>query len=62
MRQEHAIELKEFQLEYLEKIVADYDIPDIGKAVRCLIDYAIEEKDKEKEKEFFQLERCHSCD
>ena len=60
MRQEHEIELKEFQLEYLEKIVADYDIPDIGKAVRCLIDYAIEEKDKEKE--FFQLERCHSCD
>ena len=49
MRQEHAIELKEFQLEYLEKIVADYDVPDIGKAVRCLIDYAIEEKDKEKE-------------
>ena len=60
MRQEHAIELKEFQLEYLEKIVADYDVPDIGKAVRCLIDYAIEEEDKEKE--FFQLERCHSCD
>ena len=60
MRQEHAIELKEFQLEYLEKIVADYDIPDIGKAVRCLIDYAIEEKGKEKE--LFQLERCHSCD
>ena len=57
MRQEHAIELKEFQLEYLEKIVADYDIPDIGKAVRCLIDYAIEEKVKEKE--LFQLERCH---
>ena len=26
MRQEHAIELKEFQLEYLEKIVADYEI------------------------------------
>ena len=47
MRQEHTIELKEFQLEYLEKIVADYDVPDIGKAVRCLIDYAIEEKDKE---------------
>ena len=60
MRQEHAIELKEFQLEYLEKIVADYDIPDIGKAVRCLIDYAIEEKGKEKE--LFQLERCQSCD
>ena len=31
----------------------------IGKAVGRLIDYAIEEKGKEKE--FFQLERCHSC-
>ena len=60
MRQEHAIELKEFQLEYLREIVANYDIPDIGKAVRCLIDYAIEEKGKEKE--LFRLERCHSCD
>ena len=31
----------------------------IGKAVGRFIDYAIEEKGKEKE--FFQLGRCHSC-
>ena len=47
MRQELEVELKEFQLDYLKKIVERYDLADSGKAIRCLIDYAIEEEGSE---------------
>ncbi len=60
MREEHEIELKEFQKDYLARITSKYDLPDMGKAIRCLIDYAIEMEDHEVE--IFKLERCHSCD
>jgi hypothetical protein len=60
MRQEYEIELKEFQQEYLEKMVEKYDIADMGKAIRCLIDFAIEQENLEVD--IFRLERCHSCD
>ena len=43
MRQEHTLELKAFQVEYLQQMVDRYDLPEMGKAIRCLIDYAIEE-------------------
>ncbi|MAI42869.1 MAG: hypothetical protein ACJ0Q6_04560 [Candidatus Azotimanducaceae bacterium] len=59
MRQEYDVELKEFQKEYLDGISEKYDLPDMGKAIRCLIDYAIEMD--EREGEIFALERCHSC-
>ena len=60
IREEHPFELKEFQVEYLNGIVDSYGLAEFGKSVRCLIDYAYEEGDKEEE--IFQLERCHSCD
>ncbi len=60
MRQELEVELKKFQLDYLKKIVDRYDLADSGKAIRCLIDYAIEEEGSEEE--IFKFERCHSCD
>ena len=44
----------------LEQIVEKYDLPDMGKAIRCLIDYAID--DGSLEVDIFKLERCHSCD
>ena len=60
MRQEYEIELKEFQKEYLSNMAEKYDLPDMGKAIRCLIDYAID--DDSLENDIFKLERCHSCD
>ena len=60
MRQEYEIELKEFQKEYLSNMAEKYDLPDMGKAIRCLIDYAID--DDSLEVDIFKLERCHSCD
>ena len=60
MRELQEVELKEFQTEYLNNMVTKYDLPDIGKAIRCLIDFSIE-KDAQ-EAEIFKEERCHSCD
>lgn len=60
MRQEHEIELKEFQSEFLTQMVEKHDLADLGKALRCLIDYAIDSPDLEED--IFVLERCHSCD
>ena len=60
MRQEHTLELKAFQVEYLQQIVDRYDLSEMGKAIRCLIDYAIEEE--KLEETILKLERCHSCD
>ena len=47
MREEFEVELKEYQHEYLTKMVENFDLPDLGKAVRCLIDYAIDEAELE---------------
>ena len=60
MRQEHTLELKAFQVEYLQQMVDRYGLPEMGKAIRCLIDYAIEEE--KLEETIFKWERCHSCD
>ena len=60
MRKEYEVELKSFQNEYLSEVAEKYDLPDIGKAIRCLIDYAIDSPDSEEE--IFKFERCHSCD
>lgn len=60
MRQEYQVELKDFQKDYLNEIAQKYDIPDMGKVIRCLVDYAIDSPDLEEE--IFSLERCHSCD
>ena len=59
MREEFEVELKEYQHEYLTKMVENFDLPDLGKAVRCLIDYAIDEA--ELEADIFDFQRCYSC-
>ena len=58
MRQEYDVELKDFQNQYFSGVADQYDLPDIGKAIRCLSDYAIDSPDAEAE--IFKLERCHS--
>ena len=60
MRTEYEVELKDFQKEYLDGIKDKHDIPDIGKVIRCLIDFSVDRDDLETE--IFAFERCHSCD
>ncbi|MAA51522.1 MAG: hypothetical protein CMJ41_04945 [Phycisphaerae bacterium] len=53
------IELKSYQIEYLEAMAARYAIPDTGKAIRCLIDHAKSEPGQERA--IFEVVRCLGC-
>ncbi|MDP1569604.1 MAG: hypothetical protein Q8L86_06340 [Vicinamibacterales bacterium] len=44
---------------FLEEMAKAYDLPDIGKAVRCLIDWAREHP--EQHKDIFDEQRCLDC-
>lgn len=57
--QEYHVELKEPQHKYLEAVADRHNLPDASKAVRCLINYAIDHPDKERE--IFEEIRCLDC-
>ena len=54
-----SIELEAEKVEFLERMAASYGLPDIGKAVRCLINYARESPDKHDA--IFGEIRCLDC-
>ena len=56
---ECAIELRERQFNFLTEMVKKYNMSDESKAIRCLIDYAIEQKDQEQA--IFRQFRCFDC-
>jgi hypothetical protein len=53
------IELDSEMVAYLEDVAKKYDLPDIGKAVRCLVNYARENETKRDE--IFTEVRCMGC-
>jgi len=55
-----SVELQEDQLNWLADIVEKFELPDESKALRILLDYAIEEAEAE---EIFDIEnmRCRHC-
>jgi hypothetical protein len=53
------IELESEKLAFLEQMAASYGLSDIGKAIRCLINYARENPDKHEE--IFAEIRCLDC-
>jgi hypothetical protein len=53
------IELDSAMVEYLEETAKKYSLPDAGKAVRCLVNYARENPDKRDE--IFDEIRCLGC-
>jgi hypothetical protein len=53
------IELDSTMVAYLEEVSKKYSLPDIGKAVRCLINYARENPDRRDE--IFDEVRCQGC-
>ena len=55
----HPIELDSAKLQFLEQITSSYALADVGKAVRCLINYARENPDKHDE--IFSEIRCTEC-
>ncbi len=57
--QAYTLELKEHQHTYLEAVADRHNLPDASKAIRCLINYAMQHPDKEKE--IFDEIRCLDC-
>ncbi|MEM7049682.1 MAG: hypothetical protein AAF604_08485 [Acidobacteriota bacterium] len=52
------IELHLGQVDWLEKMVEEHGLPDTGKAIRALIDFAMADGDQE---QIFQEIRCLHC-
>ena len=53
------IELEAEKVAFLKNMVETYGLPDIGKAVRCLVNYARENPDRSSE--IFDEVRCTGC-
>ncbi|HEY7190391.1 MAG TPA: hypothetical protein VH436_27760 [Vicinamibacterales bacterium] len=53
------IDLDSEMVAYLEDVAKTYGLPDIGKAVRCLVNYARE--NDAKRDEIFNEIRCTGC-
>ncbi len=56
----YTLELKEAQFQYLTRMAKKYDLPDEGKAVRCLINFGTEQ-DESGERGIFEEVRCLDC-
>jgi hypothetical protein len=56
---EQRIPLEPEKVEFLQTMANSYQLPDIGKAVRCLINYARENPDKQAA--IFGEVRCQDC-
>ena len=57
--QQFPIDLESDKVEFLQQMASSYGLPDVGKAVRCLINYARENPDKHAE--IFDEVRCLDC-
>ncbi len=55
----HPIELTTSMVEFLQNAAAQHGLPDIGKAVRCLVNYAREHPGRSQE--IFGDIRCLDC-
>ena len=58
-KQIYSIELEERQFQFLEQMVNQYSLPDVGKAVRCLVDYAVSEQNQQST--IWEQIRCLDC-
>lgn len=56
----YTLELKEPQFQYLTRMAKKYDLTDEGKALRCLVNFALEQKEAV-EKDIFEEIRCFDC-
>ena len=55
----YSLELEKDMMEFLEQMTAMYDLPDVSKAMRCLINYA---RDVEETRDdIFAEVRCLNC-
>jgi hypothetical protein len=55
----YQIELESRKVEFLEAMMERHGLPDVGKAVRCLVNYA--EEHPEQQAAIFDEVRCLDC-
>jgi hypothetical protein len=55
---ERGYELNEDHVEWLREMAAKFDLPDEGKALRCVLDFAMTEADADA---IFGEIRCNHC-
>lgn len=55
----HSVELVSEQKQFLDDMAQKYGLPDVGKAVRCLVNYARENPDRHEA--IFGEVRCLDC-
>jgi len=55
----YSIDLENEKMQFLQDLATKHGLPDIGKAIRCLINYARENPDKHAE--IFDEVRCLDC-
>jgi hypothetical protein len=55
----HSIDLETEKVEFLRSVAERHGLPDVGKAIRCLINYARDNPDKHSE--MFDEIRCNDC-
>ncbi len=56
---QYTVELKAEQYEFLKQMATKYNLPDESKALRCLINFAMTEK--QHEEDIFKTVRCLYC-
>jgi len=56
----YSIELEKDMMLFLEQMTTQYDLPDVSKAVRCLVDYALCVEPARDD--IFAESRCNRCD
>jgi hypothetical protein len=55
----YEIELETVKMQFLEEMATKYGLVDVGKVVRCLVNYARENPDKQAD--MFEAVRCLDC-
>lgn len=56
----YTVELEKDMMAFMEQMTAQYNLPDVSKAMRCLINYAREIE--EARDDVFAAIRCLNCD
>lgn len=58
VKTEHKVELNDDHVEWLREMAKKYDLPDEHKALRCVLDHAMDEGDADA---IFDKMRCRHC-
>jgi len=59
IKTKHSFELNDDHVEWLKEMAEKFSLDDVGKALRIVLDYVMEEANQET---VFEVIRCNHCD